>query len=109
MNEQINLFDLLEHDLHPGDWVEQHGRELTFREAAERIGELLVKDCSTESRQSFKIVRIEKCITYMDGSTLIHRIIAYDGHRQRSLLNHRYFKDQGYTGDYPIRMYEVAV
>ena len=108
MNEQINLFDMLEHGLHPGDWVEQHGRELTFWEAAKRVGSLLLLDGSRTNRKELKVVRVEKCITYMDGSTLVHRIIAYDGQRQRSLLNHMFFKDQGYTGDYPIRMYEVA-
>lgn len=88
---QMNIFDFLEQKK-PGDWVEEEwlGKEISFDEIAESVGELIVLDKSTESHAWYKVVRVEKIIPH-EGR---RRLIYYDGCKQRGLINERYF-DKG--------------
>lgn len=99
--DQIGLFD---DELLPGTWVKTHGRELTFDEVAQRVGQMIIMDKSTESSESFKAVLVEKIFT--DFETGQRRLIYYDGGRQRGLVDERYFPEN-YTGRFPARAYEV--
>ncbi len=54
-----------------GDYVEEDmlGELLSFDELTEMVGQLAVNDCSTESRNWYKVVRIDKIYTnVVDGS-----------------------------------------
>ena len=87
----------------PGDWVETHGKELSFDEITQRIGSLIVMDMSTVSHAWYKIVQVEK-IVEQDGT---RRLVYYDGHKQRGYVG-EYFFPPIYTGPHPARAYEVA-
>ena len=102
MADQISIFDS---ELPEGTVVETHGRELSFDEAARRVGEILILDKSTESSEWFMAVRLEKTITR--ASTGTRRLICFDGTRHRQLLDEFYFRPQ-YTGRFPIRIFEVS-
>lgn len=104
MNEQISLFDSIPPELKPGEWVSDHGRELSFDECYERVGELLIIDKSTESHEWFKVVRIESTHVNSDGK---RRLVYFDGDRTRGYLDEIFFRP-GYTGRFPERAYELC-
>lgn len=80
--DQIGLFD---DELLPGTWVETHGRELTFDEITQRVGQMIIIDKSTESHEWFKIVRVESIFTdYESGQ---RRLIYSDGSRHRGVVD----------------------
>ena len=82
----------------PGDWVSYHGRELTFDEITQRVGQLIVWDMSTQSHEWFKVVRVEK-IVFCDGH---RRVVFYDGGKQRGYCSEIYFNP---TTTHPARAY----
>ena len=93
MEGQISLFDFLEKEFHPGDWIEECclGRELTFDEITGLIGNLIVMDKSTESHKWYKVVQVEKIV---QGDSGRRRLVYYDGKRQRGLVDEIYFNPQ---------------
>lgn len=102
MSDQISFFD---NELTPGTWVETHGRELTFDEVTQRVGQIIVMDKSTESHKWFQVVRVEKIFT--DYETGQMRLIYSDGSRHRGVVDERWFPEN-YTGRFPARAYEVT-
>lgn len=104
METQYSLFENIELGLKPGDWVEAHGRELSFDEIAGKIGSLIVMDCSTASRSWYKVVRVERIVSTEDG----RRLVYSDGTKQNGIVSEMYFPSGGYTGSYPARAYEVT-
>ena len=100
--DQIGLFD---DELLPGTWVETHGRELTFDEVTQRVGQIIIMDESTESHKWFKAARVERIYTYPESGD--RRLIYFDGVRERGLVDERYFLPN-YTGRFPARAYEVT-
>lgn len=103
METQYSLFEDIKLGLKPGDWVEAHGRELSFDEIARKAGGLVVMDHSTSSRSWYKVVRVERIVTTDDG----RRLVYFDGTKQNGIVNERFFPSGGYTGSYPARAYEV--
>ena len=61
MTGQTDMFSLME-PVRPGEYVVDHGRELTFYEAMQMVGCVVIHDVSTESHQWFQAVRVEKLI-----------------------------------------------
>ena len=103
--QQLSLFDLLagaDPGPQPGDWVEEHGPELTFEQTVQRLGELVVMDMSTESHAWYKVERLEQVIEHEGG----RRLILYDGKHQRSLVNEMYFDKS--LARFPARAYLLA-
>ena len=99
---QVNLFDLLALP-NPGEYVTEHGRELSFDELEEMVGRLIVYDCSTQSHEWLKIVRVVEIYHYPDGR---RRLIYSDGTRQHGLVDEMYFLPT-YTGLFPPRAYAL--
>lgn len=50
-----------------GEIVERHGRRLNFREAAARIGGIVILNISTESHEWMKAVRVLRTAVTKDG------------------------------------------
>lgn len=100
MYEQMSIF---QRDAAVGDYVGRHGRKLTFDEIAARVGCLIVMDTSTQSHAWFKIVLVESIITYSDGQ---RRLVYFDGHKQRGLVDERYFNG---SISHPARAYELQI
>lgn len=94
MYEQMDIFSFLPEQFKPGDWIEEKdvGRELTFDEIVQRIGNCIVMDYSTESHRWYKVVLVEKIIIVEENQ---RRLIYYDGDRQRGLVNEFYFNVVG--------------
>lgn len=61
---QISLFD---GEPAPGTWVEAHGELLSFDDLTHMIGDIVIKDCSTESHAWYKAVRVVSIIHTFDG------------------------------------------
>lgn len=100
---QISMFDPIPGVHKPGDWIEEDyvGRELTFDEASQMIGKLIVDDLSTTSRKCYKVVQIERIVMGDDG----YRLLFYsDGARQPGIINERFF-DRNMR--FPARVYEL--
>ena len=85
----------------PGEYVTEHGRQLSFDEIAARVGKVIVYDQSTQSKEVLKAVKVEKII---DGETQ-RRLVYFDGHKQRGYVNESYFDE---TLPHPCRVYELA-
>ena len=74
----------------PGSLVEENilGDELTFDEIAEMVGEIIILDRSTESRNWYKAVKVEDVFVSNDD----HRHLRYyDGAKQRGIIDEMYF------------------
>ena len=74
----------------PGSFVEENilGDELTFDEIAEMVGEIIILDRSTESRNWYKAVKVEDVFVSNDD----HRHLRYfDGAKQRGIIDEMYF------------------
>ncbi len=74
----------------PGSLVEENilGAELTFDEIAEMVGEIIILDRSTESRNWYKAVKVEDVFVSNDD----HRHLRYyDGAKQRGIIDEMYF------------------
>lgn len=92
-----SLFDSV---LEPGDYVESHGKRLTFDEIEQRKGEMIILDCSTQSHAWYKAVLVEEIIQ-ADGR---RRLIYYDGKKQRGYIDERWF---GEHVTHPAIAYEI--
>lgn len=107
MYEQLDLFSYLEPQktYKPGDWVEKDalGKNLTFDEITQMIGEMIIMDKSTSSHEWYKVVLVEK-IVMVEGNQ--RRLVYYDGCKQRGLVNEIYFNE---NINYPARAYKLAV
>ena len=97
--DQISLFSAFPG---VGDWVETHGRELTFDEIAAREGQCIVYDMSTQSHAWYKIVRVKEIIRH-EGQ---RRLIYSDGGRYPGLVNEMYFSPE--FGERRARAYEIS-
>lgn len=102
MNEQMNIFDFIEPDPLPGDWIEEDlvGRELSFDEITGRIGMLIVMDMNTSSHRWYKVVRVERIVTDKNE----RRLFYYDGTRQRGIVSEMFFNPKI---QFPARAYEL--
>lgn len=100
---QISMFDPTPGVHKPGDWIEEDcvGRELTFDEAVQMIGKLIVYDLSTTSRKCYKVVQIERVVAEDDGYRLL---FCSDGTRQPGIINERFF-DRNLR--FPERVFEL--
>lgn len=105
---QVNMFDFLREEkgvqnFKPGDWIEKEfvGEKMTFDEITEMVGNLVVMDMSTQSHNWYKVVMVEKIHIYDNGE---RRLIYYDGHSQRGLVNEMYFDE---SIRYPARAYRL--
>lgn len=103
---QISIFDLLQSEspnFKAGDWIEKEylGQQLTFDEITQEVGNLIVMDKSTVSREWYKVVLVEKIVPYNDKQ---RRLVYYDGTKQRGLVNEMYF-DEAVT--YPARAWRL--
>ncbi len=85
--DQISLAQYLSGgtQMKPGDIVNHPGRELTFDEVVQRVGQQIVYDQSTESHSWYKVVLVENVI--LNPSTGCKRLILFDGDRQRLLVD----------------------
>ena len=84
--EQLSLFDTNE-EHHPGEWIDAPGDEMTFQQASQMVGKLIVMDYSTESHKWYKVCRLERVSDCENG----RRLILYDGKPQRGLADEMYF------------------
>ena len=100
MTEQMEFLQAV---YEPGQWVTEHGRELSFEEVTHRVGELIVMDKSTESHRWYQIVRVER-IVEAEGT---RRLVYFDGKKQRGLVGEIYFPP-AYKGRFPARAYEIS-
>lgn len=100
---QINIFSLK--IFKPGDWVVEDvlGKELTFDEITQEIGNLIVMDKSTSSHEWYKVVLVEKIVIVKDNQ---RRLVYYDGCKQRGLVDEMYFDE---NINHPARAYKLAV
>lgn len=105
MYEQLDLFQFIskQNNFAPGDWIEKDfvGKELSFDEITNRIGELIVIDQSTQSTEWYNIVLIERIII---RNNLQRRLVYYDGCKQRGLIDERWF-DKNIIS--PAKAYEL--
>lgn len=93
--EQLDIFSFLPQEklsFKPGDYVEKDvvGKQLTFDEIAQSIGELIVMDKSTTSHEWYMVVRVEKIVIVKENQ---RRLVYFDGTRQNGLVNEMYFNE----------------
>ena len=74
----------------PGSLVEENilGDELTFDEIAEMVGEIIILDRSTESKNWYKAVKVEDVFVSSDDRRCLR---YYDGAKQRGTIDEMYF------------------
>ncbi len=106
--EQLDIFSYLQPQqktFKPGDWVEKNvvGKQLTFDEITQEVGNLIVMDKSTSSHEWYKVVLVEK-IVMVERSQ--RRLVYYDGTKQRGLVNEMYFDE---TINYPARAWRLEI
>lgn len=74
--EQLDIFSFLQKEkiFNPGDYVEKDavGKQLTFNEIVNEVGNLIIMDKSTRSHEWYEIVRVERIVT-VEGN---HRRLA---------------------------------
>lgn len=98
---QMSILDLLVPQMKkgykPGEWVDKSelGKEISFDEITNIVGQLIIIDLSTVSHEWFKVVQIEKIV--MNNNQ--RRLVYYDGTKQRGLIYEYWFKvDDELTG-----------
>ncbi len=105
MYEQLDIFSFLEPQerLKPGDWVEKNvvGKQLTFDEITQNVGNLIIMDKSTSSHEWYKVVLVEK-ILIVEGNQ--RRLVYNDGCKQRGLVNEMWFDE---SVVHPARAYAI--
>lgn len=84
----------------PGDWVSDHGRELTFDDIVLRVGQLIIWDMSTVSHAWYKVVKVER-IVEADGW---RRVVFSDGTKHFGYCSEMYFNP---SFAHPARAYEL--
>jgi hypothetical protein len=107
MTGQMNIFDFIPSPpCKPGDWIAPEtgliGEELTFDEIAQSVGKMIVMDKSTISTPWYKVVLIERIVSGEGGG---RRLVYYDGHRQRGLVDETFF--DGVYGSIRQRAYRL--
>lgn len=106
MYEQLDIFSFIQpqKDFKPGEYIEKQfiGRQITFDKIIERIGGLIVLGKSTSSHEWFMVALIEK-IVLVEGNQ--RRLVYYDGHKQRGLINEMYFNENCYC---PTKAFELS-
>lgn len=90
--DQISLFDIVQQELKPGDYVKTHGPAIPPDERPNYINKLVVIDVSTESFLWYRVARLEKYIPYDEALGIYHSIL-FDGPRQRGHITHWPWKD----------------
>lgn len=105
MYEQMDIFQFL-HGVgafQPGEYVEKGllGERLTFEEIASRAGGLIAMDKSTQSREVYQVVRVERIV--QNGGQ--RRLVYYDGTSQHGLVDEIYF-DGGRR--FPAKAYRLG-
>ena len=104
--EQLDIFSFLRKEkiFNPGDYVEKDsvGKQLTFNEIVNEVGNLIIMDKSTRSHEWYEIVRVERIVTVEDNH---RRLVYYDGTRQNGLVDEIYFDEKRI---YPARAYRIA-
>lgn len=107
VEHQYSLFDdPAATTYNPGDWIDKPGQELTFDQACQMVGQLIVSDYSTESQKAYKVVLLEDVIECRGN----RRLILYDGKPQRGLEDEHYFKSGKVPycgGRFPYRAYRL--
>lgn len=105
---QLNMFEYLHEEkgiqnFKPGDWIEKEfvGERMEFDEITKSIGNLIVMDTSTSSHDWYKVVLVESIYVYDNGG---RRLIFYDGHSQRGLVDEMWFDE---TKRNPARAYRL--
>lgn len=92
--EQLDIFQYLQskRKFNIGDWVGKDalGEQLTFGEIIKEVGNLIVIDQSTSSREWYKVILVEEIVTIEDNQ---RRLVYYDGKKQRGLVNEMYFDE----------------
>lgn len=85
-----------------GDWIEKEhlGDKLTFDEITQEVGNLIIIDKSTVSREWYKVVLVESIVETTDGRKLVY----YDGTRRRGYINEMYFNE---TITFPSRAWRL--
>lgn len=106
---QISFDDLLGVPT-AGEIVENHGRRLSFEEAAARIGKIIILNISTENHEWFLAVRVLKVVVTPDGDL---RLICEQGNglcylRDGAfLLKNKYRGSGGCLPEFSLEVYSV--
>ena len=107
MEGQMNLFDLIERPIEPGDWVdeEQLGDEISFDEIADKyVNKIIIISKFTKSLKAYKAVMVEKIIPKEENGGKYRRLVYYDGVKQRGMIDESYFSKML---TYPVYAWEV--
>ncbi|MDE5820670.1 MAG: hypothetical protein K2I07_15320 [Lachnospiraceae bacterium] len=91
----------------PGEWVEKDvlGKQITFDEITQEIGNLIAISQSTCSRDMYKVVKVEEIRPARDGWD--RQLVYFDGHKQRGFIREHYFNETKAT-NFPARAYRLA-
>lgn len=90
--QQLTIFDWLpdlQEEPAVGEYVAKHGANICHIMRPSYIGRKVVYECSTHSRECFRVGVLEAYIPYEET----YRSIIYVGEKQRILLTHRDGKD----------------
>lgn len=93
--DQLSLFDMVQQELKPGDYVKTHGPPIPPEERPNYVGKLVVTDCSTESFVWYRVARLEKYIPY-DEALGIYQSVLSHGTKHLGFITHYPFKGPGY-------------
>mgnify|MGYP007047950595 CR=1 FL=1 len=106
---QISIDDLLGVPT-AGEIVENHGRRLSFEEAAARIGEIIILNISTENHEWFRGVRVLKVVVTPDGERRLickqEKGLCYLEERA-FLLKNKYRGSGGCLPEFSLEVYSV--
>lgn len=76
---------------------------MTFDEITKYVGNLIVMDKSTSSREWYEVVLVEKIVIVEENQ---RRLVYYDGTRQRGLVDEMWFDE---SVNYPAMAWKLAV
>lgn len=94
--KQMDIFDFISPEcpqIKAGEWVTEDrlGKEISFDEIAENIGEIIILDMSTQSTKWYKAVVVEQIVIGDNGH---RRLVCFDGTRQRGVIDEMWFKPE---------------
>ena len=94
-------------DLSPaslGDFVNSHGKELSFDQLADLAGSLCVMKVSSQSHTFYRVIRVERIVFDSDAGC---RCLVYSsGYKsRRGLINECYFHSDS---PFAVRVYALA-
>lgn len=105
MYEQMDIFSFIEPNrtFKAGEYIDKQyiGRQITFDEITQRVGQLIVLDRSTQNHEWFMVALVEQ-IAIVEGNQ--RRLVYYDGKKQRGLINEMYFEP---SYPYPQKAFEL--